>query len=355
MAIQIASGNLLESKAEALVNTVNTVGVMGKGIALQFKRAFPENFREYEAACKRGEVELGRMFVHVTNTIDNPRYIVNFPTKQHWRSRSKIADVKAGLSDLKRVIRRLGIRSIAVPPLGCGNGGLSWADVRPLIERSLGDFVDVDVLVYAPAGPPPPERMPNRTKRPNLTRFGAAVLLAWQRYMDLSMNAGLAIESKLSLIEAQKIAYFLQISGWPLRLRFDRGHYGPYAPALEHFLSSVEGHFIQGYGDGTGGAQAKITLNPAAVNQAATLMANDTDFEAALSRLEWIISGFEFPYGVELLSTVHYIATAGKSAQPITDVISAIAEWSPRKRQLFKPEQTTVAFEHLSDLDLIRS
>ncbi|TVT30862.1 macro domain-containing protein [Amycolatopsis rhizosphaerae] len=148
--VRMTSGDLLESKADALVNAVNSVGVMGKGIALQFKRAFPENFRAYEAACKRGQVRPGEMFVHATDGGDGPRYIVNFPTKNHWRSKSRLADIEAGLEDLRRVVRELGLRSVAVPPLGCGNGGLDWDVVGPVVERELGGLAGVEVLVYVP-------------------------------------------------------------------------------------------------------------------------------------------------------------------------------------------------------------
>lgn len=352
--MQIAGGNLLESGAEALVNTVNTVGIMGKGIALQFKRAYPENYEQYSAACGRGEVVIGRIFVHETNLLDNPRYILNFPTKQHWRSRSKIVDIAAGLEDLRRVIVEHRISSVAVPPLGCGNGGLAWTDVRPLIEHALGDIPDVEVFVYPPSGTPAPDAMPIRTKRPKVTRFGAAILLAFKRYMNLSMEAGLAVEPKISMLEAHKVAYFLQVGGWPLGLVFNQGHYGPYAVELDRFISSVEGHFIRGYGDGTGGAKATLTLDNRALEEAERTLGTSEEFRQALGRLESIVGGFEFPYGVELLSTVHYAASfEPPSEHKIDMIIDRIANWSPRKQRLFRLDQTVVAYEHLAKCDLI--
>ncbi|GAB4587633.1 macro domain-containing protein [Nocardia sp. IFM 10818] len=145
-------GDLLRAEADALVNPVNTVGVMGKGLALQFKRAYPEMFRAYERAAKSGQVRVGEMFAWETGVPDGPRFIVNFPTKRHWRSASRLSDIEAGLADMVAVIEKLGIRSIAVPPLGCGLGGLDWGEVAPLIERALGPVADtVDVLVYPPA------------------------------------------------------------------------------------------------------------------------------------------------------------------------------------------------------------
>jgi len=152
--IEDGTGNLLTADVDALVNTVNTAGVMGKGIALQFKRAFPDNYEVYRAACKRGEVRLGGMFVHDTGRLGPRRYIINFPTKGHWRSRSRIEDIRSGLVDLFRVVLELGLTSLAVPALGCGNGGLSWSMVRPLIEETFQAAPDVRVVLF----PPPPAR-----------------------------------------------------------------------------------------------------------------------------------------------------------------------------------------------------
>ncbi len=149
--IRFTRGNLLEADVEALVNTVNTVGVMGKGIALMFKEAFPENFRAYANACKRDEVQIGRMFVTDRGGLLIPRWIINFPTKQHWRQKARMESVNEGLCDLRRVIAENKIRSVAVPPLGCGDGGLRWSQVRAVIEEALSALEDVEVVVYAPA------------------------------------------------------------------------------------------------------------------------------------------------------------------------------------------------------------
>ena len=174
--IEWVNGNLLEAKADALVNTVNTVGVMGKGIALQFKRAFPENDDAYRRACQAGKLSPGDVFIHQVGGIVLPRYILNVATKDHWRGRSKIEWIDKGLTRLVDEVRTLKIRSIAVPPLGCGYGGLAWSTVRPRIERAFRALPDVRVLAYEPKGAPPPERMPDRTKKPRMTEGRAAVL-----------------------------------------------------------------------------------------------------------------------------------------------------------------------------------
>src|SRR5262249_33222639 len=137
-----------------LVNTVNSVGVMGRGVALQFKRAYPANFKAYAAACEREEVRPGRMFVFDTGELTNPRYIINFPTKVHWRGKSRIEDIEAGLEALVAEIKARDIASIAIPPLGSGLGGLDWAEVKPLIDRAMAELPDVDVEVYEPVGAP---------------------------------------------------------------------------------------------------------------------------------------------------------------------------------------------------------
>ena len=147
--IKYVTGDLLAADSEALVNTVNCVGVMGRGVALAFKRRFPDNFNAYKAACDCGELKPGRLFVFETAEL-MPRLIINFPTKQHWRARSRLADIEAGLSSLVAEVELLQIHSIALPPLGCGLGGLKWSDVKPCIHRALADIADLDTLVFEP-------------------------------------------------------------------------------------------------------------------------------------------------------------------------------------------------------------
>ncbi|ASW54374.1 macro domain-containing protein [Plantactinospora sp. KBS50] len=150
--IDINRGNLLTAEADALVNTVNTVGVMGKGIAEQFKRAYPANFAAYRAACQQGRVRLGEMFVFDSGRLGPRRYVINFPTKEHWRTRSCLTDIGSGMADLVRVVGDLGLASVAVPALGCGNGGLDWRDVRPVIESAFARMPGIKVLLFPPGG-----------------------------------------------------------------------------------------------------------------------------------------------------------------------------------------------------------
>ena len=264
--IRFKKGDILFEDAEALVNTVNCVGIMGRGIALQFRKAFPENFHTYAEACKRGEVRPGRMFVHATRALTNPRYIVNFPTKRHWRGDSRIEDIEAGLRDLARVIREYDIRSIAVPPLGSGLGGLDWPIVRARIEEALGSLNDVGIVVFEPVGAPAAGGMVRHDEAPTMTEGQAALVGLMDRYLN-----GL-LEPFITLLEVHKLLYFMQIAGQPLNLRFRAGPYGPYAENLRHVLNKVEGHFISGYADGGDAPDKQLQLVPGAIDAASGVL-----------------------------------------------------------------------------------
>jgi len=342
--IQLQEGDLLKADAEALVNTVNCVGVMGKGIALQFKQAFPENFVEYEKACKEDEVRLGQVHVFSTGRLLNPRYIINFPTKKHWRAKSRLRDIELGLDSLVGVIKQLNIRSVALPPLGCGYGGLKWSEVRSLIEQKLGALPEVTVLLFAPYGAPKAHEMRVGTKRPKMTR-GRALLI---KLLDLYGEQGY----RHSLLEIQKLAYFLQEAGEPLKLNFVKYHYGPYAENLHFVLQRIEGHFIRGYGDRSGGAQ--IFLLPGAKEEAYEFLEGDRGAEARVNHVRRLIEGFETPYGVELLSTVHWITRTDSDAACDPDhATKSVQQWSPRKRQMFKSQHIHAAWKRLRSEGLV--
>jgi O-acetyl-ADP-ribose deacetylase (regulator of RNase III) len=334
--VRIVQGNLLDSKAEALVNTVNTVGVMGKGIALQFKRAFPANFKAYESAVRMGEVALGRVFVFQTGSYESPKYILNFPTKKHWRSRSRIEDIKDGLADLRRVLEEYEIHSVAVPPLGCGQGGLEWSEVRPLIEEALSDLEGVEVEVFAPAGAPEPSSMRTNTARPNMTRTRAAVVLLLRQYLQPGYTA--------NNLEVQKLAYLLQSRGEPLKLSFVAHKYGPYAENLQHVLQRMEGHFIHGYGDRA--TAASIEVDPSAVEEAERYVDSIPGTPDHLKDVAALIEGFETPYGLELLATVHWVATT-EQLKDLDAAVARVQSWSSRKADLFRDSHIKVAWDRL--------
>ncbi|WP_431782603.1 type II toxin-antitoxin system antitoxin DNA ADP-ribosyl glycohydrolase DarG [Streptomyces chumphonensis] len=350
--ITYAEGNLLAAEVVALVNTVNTVGVMGKGIALQFKRAFPDNFEAYARACAAQEVRPGAMHVHTRGTASKPRYVINFPTKRHWRSPSRMEDIRAGLRDLRRVIAELRIESIAVPPLGCGNGGLSWEDVHPLIVDALGDLSDVDVRLYAPDGAPPVESMPNNERPPALNRQRAAFLVALDRYIRCGLAGGFTVERRATLLEVHKLVYFLQRVGYDLGLRFAKGHYGPYSADLDRAIAGLEGHYVSGFGDGTRGSSAPLEPAPEAVAKAAELLRGDSEFSSAMQRLESLVEGYEHPYGMELLGTLLFAAESVTTVPAFPEAADHVRRWTPRKQRMFTDAHLAVAWERLSRCSL---
>ena len=339
--IEIAEGNLLRADAEALVNTVNCIGYMGKGIALQFKQGFPENFKAYEKVCKAYELHPGRMFVFPTGLLQNPKYIINFPSKRHWKGNAKIEDIKAGLTALTREVRQLGIRSVAVPPLGCGLGGLDWNEVRPMIEAAFADLPDVHVLLFTPAGAPDAKTMPIRTAKPRMTIGRAMVIKLMAQYGELAY--------RLTLLEIQKLGYFLQEAGEKLRLRYVPHIYGPYAANLNKVLEAMEGHYTRGYGDNQK-PDVEIELLPQAVTEADQFLTEHEASKKRLDRVAELIEGFETPYGMELISSVHWVAKHQES--PATDAnaaVEAVHAWNDRKRAMFKAEHIRIAWQQLHD------
>ena len=339
--IRLADGNLLEADAEALVNTVNCVGFMGKGIALQFKQAFPENFDAYQKACRAGEVQPGRMFVFETGLMTYPQYIINFPTKRHWRGKSRLEDIESGLTALIEEVRRLGVRSIAMPPLGCGLGGLSWAEVRPLIEKAFEVVAGVEVLLFSPSGSPEAKKMPVHTSTPEMTVARALLVKLMEQYASMAY--------RLTLLEIQKLAYFLQEAGEPLRLKYEAGHYGPYAANLNKVLERIEGHFTRGYGDSQK-PDVEIDLLPGAVEKADVFLQAHPDSHGRLARVAEVIEGFETPYGMELLSSIHWVARHAESpARTADEAIHSVHSWNERKRDMFKTEHLRVAWNRLKE------
>lgn len=323
--IEFKSGNILACDAEALVNTVNCVGIMGRGVALQFKKAFPANFKAYAAACKRAEVQPGRMFVFETGHVTNPRYIINFPTKRHWRGASRISDIKAGLDGLVHEITSRGIRSIALPPLGSGLGGLDWGEVRPLIERALSPLANVGITVFEPNGTPDPAALRNK-KIPEMTAGRAALVALIERYL------GGLLDPFITLLEAHKLMYFMQEAGEPLRLRYVKAAYGPYAENLRHVLNAVEGHLVVGYADGGDAPEKELCLVPGAVDDAKAFLTQHPDTRVRLDKVAALVHGFETPFGLELLSTVHWVGSH-EAVRARSEVIARTYAWGERKKQ----------------------
>lgn len=341
--IETATGNLLTAPAQALVNTVNTQGVMGKGIALQFAKAYPHMLNAYEAACKANQLGLGKMHVYdLGGLAGGPRWIINFPTKGHWRANSKLQDIAAGLADLVHTIERLGIESIAIPPLGCGNGGLNWSQVRPLIVEALDALPHVRVLLFEPAGAPASSAMPNATPKPAMTPGQAMLLLLMHRYLK-----GL-LDPFISLLEVHKLMYFMQEAGQNLRLNYKAEKYGPYAVNLGQVIKRMEGHYLQGFGNGHSDPKTPLELLPHAAEEAVAYLASNDDVMKRIDRVTKVIEGFEDSYGMEMLSTMLWVMVHHPEArQSCSAAIGHVHAWNERKRLLLKPQHLEKAWERL--------
>ncbi len=357
--IKFTTGNLLTASTEALVNSVNTVGIMGKGIALMFKETFPENFKLYEAACKRGEVKVGHMFVTERYLLGGPKWIINFPTKEHWRNPSKLTWIEEGLTDLVRVVRDKNIRSIALPPLGSGNGGLDWQEVRTKIEAAFANVADVDVMIYEPSG-----KYQNVGKRAGVERLTAARALIAElvrRYWVLGFEC--------SLLEIQKLAYFLESSieerqlPNPLNLTFKANKYGPYSDKLKHLLNGLDGSYLhceKRLADA--GPRDAIWFEESKKDKVAAFLTTPDvkQYRPALEATTDLIDGFQSPLGLELLATVDWLLQHDGVLPRVELLQEAIKKWpggkelAERKSKLFNDRLLAVAIERLappSDVD----
>ena len=337
--IERKTGNILVADVDALVNPVNCVGVMGRGLALQFKKAFPENFKAYAAACERNEVRPGRMFVFEANQIGNPRFIINFPTKRHWCSRSRLEDIESGLVALAEEIDRRGIRSIAVPSLGCGLGGLQWRDVRPRIEVALSASHEFTGIIFEPVGPPEATAIARDPALPRMTRGRAALIGLMERYLRAMLDP------YITLLEVHQLMYFMQAAGERLRLRFAKAPYGPYAENLRHVLNRIEGHYVLGFTDGSEMPEKPLWLVDGAVRRARELLNSSSDTSLRLARVTDLIDGFESAFGLELLATVHWVLS-NHDVGSTADLIALTYSWAGHK-QKFSPWQIELAADIL--------
>ncbi len=340
--LRYTTGNIIDSETEAIVNTVNTHGVMGKGIALAFKNAFPLNYKLYQKACKDGTIDIGKLLITETGQL-YPKYIINFPTKKHWRYPSKYEYIEAGLKDLLRIIKEYNIKSISVPPLGSGNGRLEWPKVKQLILSCLSDISEhTDVLIFEPGfnEQPAPEK-----KKVALTcpRALFIYVLANYRILDYQIN----------LLVTQKIAYFMQLFGENLNLQFEKGYYGPYSDKLNHLLKYINNSYIQ-YDSGNNSPATEITIISENFQEVVEYYNNQTTTEQKqrTERLLSFIEGFESPYGLELLATIHFIAE-NTSKKTTNEILEEIGNWTNRKKELMKPRHIEVALSRLREFDLV--
>ncbi|MCB9343974.1 MAG: macro domain-containing protein [Lewinellaceae bacterium] len=341
--MEYITGNLLESSTQALVNTVNTVGVMGKGIALQFKEQFPTNFKVYAGACKRGEMKIGKMLVVKELTLEGEKIIVNFPTKAEWFKKSQYSYIEEGLKDLVNVIQEYKIKSISLPPLGCGNGGLKWEKVKGLIDQYLSPLQNIQIIVFEPNDAVKKIlQNENHRKEVELKPGRAMLLYALYQYAKHGEPA--------SVFAANKLAYFLQQSGEPLKLQFVPYYYGPYSNVVEKVLYALNGKYLKGMEQMQTSPFESLNLNWERYDEVEGYIKKNLNADQLhrLTSLFEFIKGFESTLSLEVLASVHFLTTKNPGIKE-DELLQGIQSWSDRKKNIIKLDHIRIAHQHLQE------
>lgn len=338
--IQYITGNLLESEAQALVNTVNTVGVMGKGIALQFKNQFPNNFKIYAKACKDDTIDIGKLLViEEESLLNGKKIIINFPTKTDWRKPSEYSYIESGLLELAKIIKDKNITSIAIPPLGAGNGGLEWSKVKVIMEKHLSNL-DCTIYIYQP------NYVVQEVLKKERVKLTPARAMLLSVLFDLVKNGEFVSE-----FAAEKIAYFLQRFGAKeiFKLEFQPNFYGPYSGKVKHVLYYLNGSYISGYSSKDKKPFEELGIMSNAekeVNEYLETPENES-YKVIVNKAKVFLTGFYSDFGLELLSTIDFIITE-KKAKSTDEVINYLENWSDRKKTLFtNPAFVSLAMQNL--------
>ncbi len=316
---------------------------MGKGVALQMKERFPLNYKLYSKACKNDEVKLGSLFITSTGQAIGPKYIINFPTKGHWRESSKLNYISKGLDELRLKLIEYGIKSVAMPPLGCGNGGLNWDEVKPVILEKLGPIENqVEVFVTIPG-----------TYSYSRKSTKSELLLTKPRALIYKMATSYSVlDFDITHLEIQKLAYFIQEFGQKeLKLRFTKGMYGPYSSDLKHLVAYLEGDYFIGQIRFHDMAPTDILTIQRSVSSKVDEFIKETFSPDDLNlqqKLTDFITGFESPIGLELLSSVHW-AYVNSGYGGLQEVHGYIENWNERKAKLFSFDQVSVAYNRVTD------
>ncbi|TWV06046.1 macro domain-containing protein [Bacteroidaceae bacterium HV4-6-C5C] len=338
------TGDLLSANTQALVNTVNTVGVMGKGIALQFKENFPSNYNEYIKACKNKELEIGKLLVVKDKNIEKERIIINFPTKKDWKHKSKLDFIDRGLQELVKVIHEYAIKSIAIPPLGCGNGGLDWEEVEPLMEKYLSPLENIEILIFKPNKAVKEILMKQELNKEVKMTDAKAMLLYAMYFYETGGEAS-------SLFVANKISFFYQLMGAPefKKIKFSAEKYGPYSVNVGHMVHALNGKYIRGLEQMKATAFEPLFLNYNQLTEISGYVRKlKLDQIKRISNLTKLITGFQSALSLEVLASVAWIRRENPSVSK-EETIKHIANWSERKKNLFKEEYVYLAWNRLEE------
>lgn len=342
--IKYITGNILESSAEALVNTVNTVGVMGKGIALQFKKAYHNNYKAYVEACKKNKIKTGKVFVVKDSSLNSgTKYIINFPTKKDWRKPSEYSFIETGLDDLIRVLKEYDIKSIAIPPLGSGNGGLEWEKVKKIIEKKLGNL-NVEIVVFEPT-----QHIKEQLKKERVKLTDARALLLYVLY-DLVRNG-----EYVSEFSSEKVCYFLQRFGAKkyFNLDFTPNFYGPYSGKVRFLLNILNGSYIMGYSDMNKKPFEPLILISDGYSVVRTYIENNSELYRIATKTTDFLTGFYSDFALELLSSIDFIS-ADQNSFNKTLIVKKLNEWNNRKRSIFSnPRYIEISVEQLQNAEFV--
>lgn len=352
--IKIVAGDLFESEAQTLVNTVNTVGVMGKGIALDFKRRFPEMYEDYLRRCQRNEVRLGEPYLFRTLF---PPWILNFPTKIHWRAVSRLADLVKGVEYLGRHYREWGITSIAVPPLGCGHGQLEWRVVGPALYRHLKEL-EIPVELFVPFGV-------SATEADEKFLRGDATRQSQDNRVPRLRAAWVALAEAVARIERepyrwpigrttfQKIAYFATEAGIPTELTFVRGSYGPFSAGLKKIESILVNNGV--LLEESRGNWINVRSGPTLRDSVATYSREIQAWECEIERIVDLFLRMKTT-DAEIAATVRFVArdleAQGKSPSEL-DILHEVQRWKQRRRPPLQEHQIASSIRGLNVLDWI--
>jgi uncharacterized protein YwgA/O-acetyl-ADP-ribose deacetylase (regulator of RNase III) len=357
--LQIRTGDIFASNAQTLVNTVNTVGVMGKGIALLFKRRFPEMYEDYVRRCAAGQVRLGEPYLY--KPMFGP-WVVNFPTKDHWRSVSKLSDIVAGLDYLKRHYRAWGITSLAVPPLGCGNGQLEWRVVGPTLYRHLLEL-DIPIELYGPIDVPADQLTPayliQRSNAPpnGRTHEVPRVFPSWVALVEIVARLSRARFSyPVGRTMFQKIAYFATEAGLPTGLRYQRGSYGPFAPELKRVTSRLTNNGL--LVEERLGNMFAVRPGPTFRDASAQYSQEIARWEPAILRVADLFMRIS-TQEAEVAATVYFTAlqlSEGRDDPPTErEIFDAVKEWKQRRNPPLADEAIAEAIRHMNMLGWVQA
>ncbi len=338
--IKYIKGNILESNAQALINTVNTVGIMGKGIALQFKKAYLSNFKAYAEACKRKEIDVGKLFVtHDSNLSSGEKMIINFPTKKDWRKPSEYSYIESGLDNLVKIIEEEQIKSVAIPPLGAGSGGLEWEKVKKIIEQKLS-YLNIEIFIYEPT-----VQIKEHLKKERVKLTDARALLLYVLY-DLVKNG-----EYVSEFSSEKICYFLQRFGAKkyFKLKYEPNFYGPYSGKVRFVLNILNGSYVMGFSDMNKKPFEPLTIVADGYDTVKKHIQDKQELLVIAKKTTNFLNGFYSDFALELLSSIDYITSKNQTFEK--GIISReLEEWSNRKRSMFSNSKyIDISIRHLQN------